>query len=196
MKKWICGIAIFLIYFAVAVLDGWFNWEFWERYGYIFTVGYFGFVILILSIRSYRKFSKEQKTKDEYNQTIIPKNVGAHSYIDEDAGTIYLRSTDYARMSGREWIVANSAITINLNSSVNSRTIPFSQIQTLNLNATSPVASMSFDIRGSDRLQFQGMGLMGEMKKVETIIRDPIYFNAQDIQVAEAIRNRVAGATN
>ena len=199
-QRWVCVLSIFLIYFGVAFLDGWFRWGFWERHSFIFTVGYFGFVILVLSIFSFRKFSKEQKAKDEYNQTVIPKNVGARSYIDEDTGAIYLRSADYARVSGREWVVSSNGITINLNDSTSSRTIPFSQIKTLRLNATSPIASMSFDILGPEQesrtIGPSGDFLLGETVKTATVRQIPIHFNAQDIRIAEAVRDRVAGATN
>jgi len=189
MKKWIVGTIIFLVFIGLIIINEYFNWG--EDGVYVISFVYVVSLALIFGTRSFIKFYKQEKAQHAYNQTIIPQNVFASSYIDEKTGTIYLRSTDYARKSGREWIVTKAAITIKFNNSTSIQTIPFSVVQRINLNSAEPIAQLSFSVL-EKRSHMIADGIFEDRTK--EITKDTILFLAKDLHIAEAIRNRFAGA--
>lgn len=66
-------------------------------------------------------------------ETLIPENVGVRSEIDGN-GKIYLRSSDYDRKSGDEWVITKKTIKINHNDGTESETIPTSRINRVELD--------------------------------------------------------------
>ena len=121
-------------------------------------------------------------------QTPIPEKIGARSYIDENTGTIFLRSDDYHTRGGREWIVSNSTLTVKLNNSSNSQIIPLSKIHTLNLDQKEHFSSLSFEILAERQYMVGDL----PMSRIEPTAQTPIFLKNKDIEFAKAICNRVA----
>ena len=188
MKKWIVGIIIVLIFIGLIVINDYLNWG--EDGIYIISFAYAVSLALIFLTRSFIEFHKQEKAQQADRQTIISQNVGASSYVDEKTGTIYLRSADFDRKSGKEWIVTKSAITIQFNNSSNSQTILFSNIQRVNLNPTLPIGQLSFSTLKTQN-HFVSDGIFED--RIVEVTEGIIHFFDKDIRIAEAIRNRVAG---
>ncbi|MCL2620773.1 MAG: hypothetical protein FWD97_07575 [Defluviitaleaceae bacterium] len=188
MKKWIVGIIIVLIFIGLTILNDYLNWgeEGIHIISFIFVIS----LALIFGTHSFVKFHKQEKAQQADRQTIIPQNVDANSYVDEKTGAIHLRSTDYDRKSGQEWIVTKTAITIKFNNITNSQTIFFSTIQRVNLNPTSPISQLSFSVLKTQS-HFVSDGIFED--RIVEVTEDIIHFFDKDIRIAEAIRNRVAG---
>jgi len=124
----------------------------------------------------------------------IPAKVGMRSYIDNNTGTIYLRSHDYHTKFGEEWIVSNSSLTIKKNMGEKSEIIPLSKIQTMRIenNENRDFNRLSFSILGT-RSHFVAEGIFED--RVGAIAKTPITFQNDDIKFAEAICERIASAT-
>ena len=189
MKKWIIGIIIFLVFVGLVFLNEHLNLgeDGMHALSAVFVIS----LVIIFGTRSFIKFYKQEKAQQAYNQTIISQNIGASSYIDEKTGVIYLRSVDYARKSGREWVVTKTAITIKFNNSASSQTTPFSAVQTINLTPTEPIGQLSFSILDK-RSHMVVDGVYED--RIKEVNKDTILFLAKDLYVAEAIRNQFAGA--
>jgi len=188
LKKWIVGIIIVLIFIGLIVINDYLNWG--EDGIYIISFAYAVSLALIFLTRPFIEFHKQEKAQQADRQTIISQNVGASSYVDEKTGTIYLRSADFDRKSGKEWIVTKSAITIQFNNSSNSQTILFSNIQRVNLNPTLPIGQLSFSTLKTQN-HFVSDGIFED--RIVEVTEGIIHFFDKDIRIAEAIRNRVAG---
>jgi len=183
MKKLIYGIIILLVFFGTILLNDHFNLV---DDDYVLSAMIIIPIVIILIIFHFLSNARKAKA----NQAVIPENVGARSYIDKGAGTIYLRSADYARKSGQEWVVTNSTITINLNNSTNSQTIPFPSIHTMAINHASPISTLSIERLVDQPYQVGDLHLSERRPKISAIIN----FSDQNIRIAEAIRDRVGGA--
>ena len=144
-------------------------------------------VILIFGVGG-RQLKKEQ--------TVIPEKVGQKSYIDRSTGTIYLRSFDYETRGGKEWIVTDNSLTVKQNSSTASQIIPLSKIHTMTLDRKEHFGSLSYEILEKFQRNTGSDSAMTMKDVIEPVASAPIFFPIADIDIAQAICDRVASATN
>jgi len=93
-----------------------------------------------------KSHNKEEKEMKAFLENVIPENVGEHSYIDDETDTIYLRSWDYDKRSGAEWVITNNGIKVSENRDWSSETFPIRRVRSVVFEDY----FLSFKIRGKD----------------------------------------------
>jgi len=177
-------VVVIAIMFAVIVANAYFFFMDEDTLTYIMA----GVGTVTIALIFWWQHRKTNKQVDAMLQEVIPENVGARSYIDENTETIFLRSHDYHTRGGQEWIVSPNAITVSLNYNPDIQTIPISKIQTIDLSHGEPVSQMSFSILGVRQY------MVGNLVEdhVESVQQGLIQFHVHDIPIARAVRSRVA----
>ena len=143
---------------------------------------------------------------------VITEKINQKSYIDEDTGTIYLRSHDYHTVRGEEWVVSDNSLTINKNSikeildksdttkgnfGTISQIIPLSKIHTMELNNKGTSGILSYKILENFRVDIagDGSGSAGTREEIRPTLGGQIRFFDVDANIIQAVCDRVSSAT-
>ena len=140
--------------------------------------------VVLDALAPYLKKSKAKSTTSE--------NVEQSSFIDEQTGTVYLRSWDFHKRSGEEWIVDDKSISVCLNRNKRVTTTPFSKIQQVKLEAN----RLSFYLLGVRLHDPSGDGSWGTEERVALVNGANIYFNGADFHIAQEVHSRIIKTDN
>jgi len=135
--------------------------------------------VVLDALAPYLKKSKAKSTTSE--------NAEQNSFIDEETGIVYLRSSDFHKRSGEEWIVDDKSISVRLNRNKRVTTTPFSKIQQVKLEAH----RLTFYLLGMQTHDPSGDGSWGTEERVALIKGANIYFNEVDFHIAQEIHSRI-----
>ncbi|MCL2562454.1 MAG: hypothetical protein FWE08_00235 [Oscillospiraceae bacterium] len=183
MKKWIVGIIIALLFISFVFLSVYLDLD--EDSLYVLSAAVVFLGLIIFGVRSFFK----NRAIRTYNQTVIPENVGAESYIDKRTNAVHLRSYDYDTKGGCEWVVTLRTITINHNNNNTSQTISFSAIHEIYLNPTEPIGQLSISVL-STQSHMVADNIFED--RIVEVTKGKIFFFSKDIRIAQTIQTRFA----